>query len=200
MPTSSIVRGLGRVSPRQYRFPASYRPHAPLIGPFSPEADGSSHSLGSSLTFVAWPAANRRIGYMFCLAEPYLVRKVWWWNGTVGGSNTLDVGVFTEDGNTLLVSGGPVTAAGAAPSIQEVDCTDTLLPAGRHWCVAVCNGSTTQVGVCGVSALGLTRCTGYAQHAASGATLSTSGAFVPAAMGSANTLFVFGIANRTQVA
>lgn len=203
MPTSSLKPAM-MGSPMAVSYPASYRPDDIIIGPLSNcaignEITGLTSGFGTVGT-LAWPAASRILAYPFTLIEPYLVRKVWWQNGgTAAGTDSTDVGVFTEDGVTKLVSSGS-TAATGTNVVQEVDVTDTLIYPGRYWCCAIQGGTTnTRAGI-NVAAT-LLRVCGCAQMAGSGSTLPAGGGtnFVPAAVAGTGLAF-FGIACRTQVA
>lgn len=197
---SATVRHLGnRVGQpvTQLAFPPSYRPDDVLISPLSWQAIGAEHSaIGSTTVFASstYPAANRALGYMFCLGDWNLVRKVWWMNGNTATTDNADVGVYTEDGATLLVSGGS-TAIATANVVQEKDCTDTLLAPGRYWCVYNQSG-VTATPIMATTPAAVLRALGCAQFAGAVALGST---FTPAAIASAN-FPLFGIAMRTQVA
>lgn len=197
MPTSGLRRQLPGQSPMQWAFPASYRPQMPIISSFSYEAMGSELGLsGTNWGNNAYTAANRALGFMFCLAEPFLVVKMWWMNGTTATTDNADVGVYTEDGATLRVSAGSTLLSGAS-QIQEVDVTDTLLLPGRYWCVCNQNGTTGSRYACNAAAPTVLRPFGWAQFAGAVPLGST---FTPAALTSGTTAPMFGIASRTQLA
>lgn len=178
-------------------FPASYRPNDVLISPMSLCAAGIDTYLLSATAFASgtYPASNRALGYMFEIADYFLVRKVWWFNGTTATTNNADVGVYSEDGATKLVSGGSTLIA-TANVVQEIDCTDTLLPPGRYWCVYNQNGTTATPMLNSTASVGLLRVMGWAQFAGA---VSLGAAFTPAAIATTGVPF-FGIAGRTQVA
>jgi hypothetical protein len=107
------------------------------------------------------------------------------------------VGVYTEDGATLLVHGGSTAISGAS-LVQEVDVTDTLIVGpGRYWCAYVQSGTTaTPSGILPTAIL--TRSMGVATMAGSGSTLGST--FTPAAAATGTVIVMCGIAARTQVA
>jgi hypothetical protein len=197
MPSSIIRRSQGLVPMTDYPLgrAGSYRPDEPVISPASFGAIGVE--IGTSVALAisgTYPAANRALGYMFTLCDYYLVRKVWWVNGTTATTDSADVGVYNEAGTTLLVSGGS-TAIATANVVQEKDVTDTLLAPGRYWCVYNQNGVTATPYSWSISA-NQQRAWGCAQFAGAVPLGST---FTPAAV--VGTIFPhFGIANRTQVA
>ncbi len=196
---SSILRHLGGqvgTPIAQPAFQPSYRPDDVLIHPLSHCASGEDlTTLGTTaLASSTYPATNRALGFMFCLADYFLVQKVWWLNGTTATTDNADVGVYTEAGTTLLVSGGS-TAIATANVVQEINVTDTLLAPGRYWCVYNQNG-VTATPWCSAHAVQLARCMGHAQFAGAVPLGST---FTPAALAS-GVFPVFGIAARTQVA
>jgi len=199
MPSSVIRHGQGLVRPVAYpTSPASYRPDDVIISGYSLCASGVE--LGALTTASAtynsatYPATNRALGFMFTLADYYLVRKVWWMNGTTATTDSADVAVYTEDGATRLVAAGS-TAIATASVVQEVDVTDTLLAPGRYWCVYNQNGVTATPVMTAHSAA-VARAAGWAQFAGA-VPLGTT--FTPAGVAAAN-LPLFGIASRTQVA
>lgn len=194
MPTSSL-RPAMLGSPMGLSFPASYRPDLPLVGLLSPCALGddlAGMGVGSTAS-TTYPAANRAIAFMFVVADHFLVRKVWWVNGTTATTDSADVGVYTEAGD-LLVSGGG-TAIATANVVQEVDVTDTLLQPGRYWC-AYAQSGTTATPMASPATIALVRAMGVAQMASAYVLPAT---FVPAAAASAVIPFC-GISSRTQVA
>lgn len=177
--------------------PPSYRPNEVLIGTWSLQAVGAAMvglATANPVASTAYPASNRAHGFPFEIADYFLVQKVWWLNGTTATTDNADVGVYTEAGTTLLVSGGSTLIA-TANVVQEKDCTDTLLAPGRYWCVYNQSG-TTATPLCWVpTALPLRAC-GCAQFAGA---VPLGASFTPAVI--ASTLVpVFGIAGRTQVA
>lgn len=200
MPTSIVRGGVGNTLPlAQLAFPATYRANDVLIHPFSHQADGGSAFglLNSTIASRTYPASNRALGFQFCLADPFTVMKVWWLNGATATTDNADVGVYTEAGTTLLVSGGSTLIA-TASIVQEKDCTDTMLAPGRYWCVYNQNGVTATPSGWSAGAAGLIRVTGggWAQFAGA---VPLGASFTPAAL--AGTVFpFFGIAGRTQVA
>lgn len=199
MPTSSLKPAM-MANPMALSYPASYRPDMVLIHCLSYQACGNE--IGGVAGTAVWasntyPSASRILAFPFALAESYLVRKVWWYNGTTATTDSADVGVFTEDGATKLVSSGS-TAIATANVLQEVDVTDTLLTPGRYWCAYI-QGGVTATPFCIVLAAnaGVARAIGVAEQSGSGSTLGST--FTPAAL-SSTTFPIFGIAARTQVA
>lgn len=194
MPTSSLIPAM-QGSPIQLAYPASYRPNDVMIHAFSWQALGAELAgIGGVLQSNTYPAANRALGFMFAITEPFPVRKVFWVNGTTATTDSADVAVYREDGATRLVSGGG-TAIATANAVQEVDCTDTLLAPGRYWCVYNQNG-VTATGIGLASNLNYHRLFGWAQFAGA-VPLGTT--FTPAAPAS-QIMPLFGISSRTQVA
>jgi hypothetical protein len=199
MPTSSIVpQTVTNRQPQSFSFqtPHSFRPSDVLISPLSWCALGTANvSQGANIASTAYPASSRVLAYPFEIADYLTVVKVWWLNGATATTDSCDVGVYTEAGTTLLVSGGSTAIAGAN-IIQEVDCTDTLLAPGRYWCAYVQGGTTATPHALPTTAANL-RSMGCAQMAGSGSTLGAT--FTPAANASAF-LNIFGISARIQVA
>lgn len=195
MPSSIRRLSVGTTPMVGWDFPPSYRPSEVLIGPASMCALGAElGGMAATIASATYPAANRALGYMFCLSDYFLVRKVWWANGTTATTDNADVGVYTEDGATLLVSAG-ATAISGATTLQEVDVTDTLLKPGRYWCVYNQNG-VTATPICYGLAIPNVRAMGWTQFAGAVPLGST---FTPAAIAAVGVPY-FGIASRTQAA
>lgn len=183
-------------SPISLPFLPTYRPDDVLISPWSKQALGD-HLGAEAMTTQAsgtYPAASRVLAYPFALCDPFLCVKVWWHNGTTATTDTADVGVYTEDGTTLLLHGSAAIAT--ANVVQEVDITDVLLPPGRYW-AAYIQGGTTATPLGFTPAAAQMRVIGCAQQAGSGSALGST--FTPAAIAGAFFPY-FGIAQRTQVA
>lgn len=196
MPSKVIRHTFGTTPMVQYPTPGNYRANDVLISPISMAAFGLETPAIAALAVASatYPSASRAFGFMFCIGDYYLVRKVWWMNGATATTDSADVGVYTEDGATLLVSGGS-TAIATANVVQEKDCTDTLLAPGRYWCVYNQNGVTATPQMMALS-VAQARAIGWAQFAGA---VPLGAAFTPAAVAAANVPY-FGIAARTQVA
>lgn len=170
-------------------------PNQVLISTVSREAVGEEIAGQFSGVYGSntYPAANRALAVPFSIAHPFLVRKVWWFNGTTATTDSADVGVYTEAGARIVSGGG--TAIATASALQEVDVTDTLLQPGRYWLAYSQNGTTATPYQSTVSAV-LARVLGAAQMDSAYVLPST---FTPAAVSAAN-LPVCGIASRTLAA
>lgn len=194
MPTSLLRSAVARILPAELWMPPSYQVNDTLISGLSYCAIGVElQSVTTSLASTAWPTSNRAIAFPFSIAERFVVKKVWWMNGTTATTNNADVGVYTE-GGALLVSGGGTLIAGAN-ILQEADVTDTLLRPGRYWC-AYCQNGTTATPTCVGGSLATLRAVGLAQMASAYPLPAT---FVPAAM-QTGIMPYFGIADRAQAA
>lgn len=87
---------------------------------------------------TTWNTANQARYYPMSLPFPYVVRRVWWLNGSTA-SNNRDFGVYSASGKLLVSSGS--TAASGASSIQFVDVTDTYLSPGDYWFAFNCDSA-----------------------------------------------------------
>lgn len=105
-----------------------------VVNTMTPEClAGDLRPTGSSAFFgsMAW-TANLCIYLPLILSQPLIVSQFYWYNiATVNGST--DVGIYTEDGATKLVSTGSTLNSGAN-SIQVVNVSDVTLPSNcRLW-------------------------------------------------------------------
>jgi len=115
----------------------------PVLSPYSPEAlAGAVVGGGTTLvnvTSLAWPVANRLLGYPVRILSPTLITKLWIANGTTAAGN-LDVGIYDARG-TLVVSSGSTAQSGTS-TMQVLDITDTRLGLGDYYVCAVMDGVT----------------------------------------------------------
>lgn len=112
------------------------------IHPASPQCLGrelaAAQSAGAaSATFTA----NLLVCLPLLTAEALVVSQFFWHNGSAVDGNT-DVGIYTLDGATKLVSTGATLNAGTS-QIQTVNVADFILsPNTRYWLVLGCDSST----------------------------------------------------------
>ena len=88
----------------------------------------------------AWPLALYVAYVPFQLPFPYLVRRIWWQNGSAAGGNT-DVGVYTSGGTRVFSTGSTAGSGNSAP--QFVTIADTLLHPGSYFFAMVHDSITT---------------------------------------------------------
>lgn len=101
------------------------------INVFSPEMLGLEMlAYGSPTVSGTAIGANAVIHHPLILPYPFVVSQFFWVNGGGVAGNT-DIGVYTEDGATLLASSGAVLNSGTS-TIQLVDITNVTLPANRR--------------------------------------------------------------------
>lgn len=108
-----------------------------LISPFSIHSFGGT-DIGGPASAV-YPLANLALYFPFVLAEPVLVKKVAWMNGTAVSGN-VDVGVYDEVGTRLFSTGS--TAQAGTSAKQEVDITDIYLTPGLYYLAIACDNTT----------------------------------------------------------
>lgn len=175
-------------------FPAA-RLHMPVISSFfSPEAVGTSGLVvnTSATASATWPSANLAIFVPFALAASYLVKSLWWANGTAVAGN-VDCGIYSL-GGALLVNAGSTVQAGTS-AIQSVTLgTPILLTPGPYYMALACSSSSATIKR-GAGNLNAQKILGMAQWATGGlplgaATLaSVTNAYVP----------LFGFTSRTLI-
>lgn len=123
-------------------FPATGR-HRSVISVGSLESCGVHMGAlgGFAGASALWPTANLAYFYPFTLKYPYVVKKVWWGNGTAVNGTT-DVGIYSV-GGTLLTSSGATTQAGTSV-IQSVTLgTPYLLTPGSYYMAMSASTGTT---------------------------------------------------------
>jgi hypothetical protein len=194
MPTSAFTSTLASTSIAAMAAPSALEFNQHLITPLS------LCSIGSELTGVVGPTlaagaavTNQAFACPFQIAAPFLVRKVFWFNGTTATTDSADVGVYTEAGVRMVSGGG--TAISGANALQEVDVTDTVLRPGRYWLAFAQNGTTATPMMTAMVSYNLRSC-GCGQMASAYPLPST---FTPAQVLS-NNFPIMGIASRTLAA
>lgn len=103
---------------------------------------GDIQVLDTAFGSTVW-TANLLIFIPLILTRPCLVAQFFWRNGTVvSGTNSMEVGVYNEDGSAKLGTSGLVTPTGTS-AIQVVNVTDFYLPANKRlWLALGCDNAT----------------------------------------------------------
>lgn len=116
-------------------------PVRPAITPFHGESLGTFLGAVASAApaSAAWVTAQTGLYVPFVISEPVYAKKLFWYNGATASGNVC-VAVYSDDGKRLVTTGS--TAQAGTSVVQEVDVTDTLIPAGRNW-IALAGGATT---------------------------------------------------------
>lgn len=114
----------------------------PIITSISANSLGPNMLTEPALTFAAavWPTANLAFFIPFRIAYPYLAQKMFWNNGATVGTNTIQVGIYDDQGNQLVIS--TATTTSGANVLQSVSITPTLLQRGLYYMAMVMNGAT----------------------------------------------------------
>ncbi len=84
---------------------------------------------GTAMATAAWPAASRAIYVPISLPFDYLVKRLFWSNGTTATGN-VDVGIFHGTSLSKLVSTGAVAQSGTS-TLQYV-ASASFSPAGDY--------------------------------------------------------------------
>lgn len=128
-------------------YPASFqRRDVEVLSPISEESLGPRGFRGMGLQSASsqtW-VANLAVFVPFGISRPFLVREVWWFNGSAAGNN-VDVGVYATDG-TLLFSLGSTASGANSAVITSSGMTDYTLAAGDYYMAFACSGTTNDVG------------------------------------------------------
>jgi hypothetical protein len=149
-----------------------------VIGPFSKEALGEQCrvSLGLASPSSGTWVANLAVFVPFGVSHPFLVREMWWYNGSTAAS-TIDVGLYDTAGNRLASLGN--TAQGTVSSVvTSTTFTDYTLAPGDYYMAFVCAGTTATVGVWAPAANNIAAY-GVGQTALGSATLTNPSTIVP---------------------
>ncbi len=176
------------------------RYHPPVISSFGAETPslatgcitGQVTNVGGS---ALWPTSNLAIYIPFRIWTPYLVKALWWANGTAV-AGTADVGIYTV-GGTLLVNSTATTQTGTS-TIQVVTLGTALLlsPGSYYMGMDGSTGTTAQYQRVAQAVNAGWQASGWAQQAVGSATLPATATF--AAYAQSYQPF-FGIASTTVI-
>lgn len=103
-------------------------------------AETAGMAINVNTVAAAWPSANLAIFVPVRIGYPFTAVKMFWINGATVGTNSVDVGIYDNQGNRLVNSGGTVTAG--ATGIQIVSITSTTLEPGLYYMAMAANGTT----------------------------------------------------------
>lgn len=113
------------------------------ISIFSPEILGLEMiAMGTPTINSTTTTADSVFHHPLILPSPFLLNQFFWVNGSAVNGTT-DIGIYTEDGQHLLVSTGATTNANTN-AIQLVNITDYILPANRRLWLTIGTNSGTQ--------------------------------------------------------
>lgn len=112
---------------------------------------GEGSCLGDTLANIAsqfiaaaaWPTANKAFYIPVQLLVAVTVYKIAWYNGATVGTNSVDVGIYTEAGTKIISTGSTLTAGASQP--QVVDIADTALAPDTYFLAMAMNGTTDTV-------------------------------------------------------
>lgn len=82
---------------------------------------------GGIVASAAWPAANQACYIPFKLPWPYVVRRLFWVNGSSVNSNA-DIGIYTSGGAKLYSSGSTAQSGASVPQYVTPASPLLLLP------------------------------------------------------------------------
>jgi hypothetical protein len=168
-----------------------------LIGTHSPESLGvplTTMALGTG-TASAWPTTNLAIYVPFQI--PYSMNVVMMWECHSTTSGNFDLGIYKEDGTTIITKG--TTAMAGTNVMQQADITDTLLPGpARYYMGMSVDNTTATIFRANPAVAGVVQALGVFQQASAFVLPTSSATFAQ------NTTWtvvpLFGIAGRTAVA
>lgn len=105
-------------------------------------ARGLGFSTPGSIT---WPVGSTAFYIPMWIPWPYLVKRVFWVNGSSVASTNRDFGIYTADGTRIYSTGS--TAASGTSSVQYVTPgTEILLSPGRYYFALSTDSTTTNRG------------------------------------------------------
>lgn len=171
-------------------WPRSFSREQVVITPYSLQSLclGLSGFVGAAS--AVFPSANLAIFYPFVVCEPFVVVKMFTYNGAAVGDN-VDVGLFAQDGTRLVSMGS--TAQSGTNALQSFDIADTQLGPGVYYAGLACSGTTSTFFRRTTGNAGLLQALGFAQQASAFALPATA----TLAAISNDYLPMFGLTGRT---
>ena len=133
-----MIRGRNRLTAPPYMSPLNQI----AISVAHAECLGRDLNAVSSVTSSAAWTANLCMYIPLLTTSPILVSRFYWVNGATVNGNT-DVGIYSFDGATKIISTGATANAGTN-AVQTVDVTDTTLAANASYWLALGSDSGTQ--------------------------------------------------------
>jgi hypothetical protein len=111
---------------------------------FGAGGDGPISQQGglSAPASASWGTANLARILPFQLPFPYLVVRLFWWNGSALGN--ADIGIYSLAGGKIYSSGSTVQSGGPAPQFVTPS-TSILLPPGSYFLALANDGSRHDV-------------------------------------------------------
>lgn len=113
------------------------------FGEGSMAADVYYSTAGNLSAAGVWPVANKGIYIPVQVLVSCTVYQLGWLNGATVGTNTVDVGIYSEAG-TRLISTTPTLTSGAS-ALQTVNIADTVLTPDTYYLAMAMNGTTDTV-------------------------------------------------------
>ena len=171
-------------------------PNMPCIMPFSKESIGVNRPGSVAVTTPAtavWPSANRALYIPFTLNRPYVVRRLFWANGTTVSGN-VDVGIYLADQTKVLSTGS--TAQATISVIQSVSVTETVLAPGNYFMALVMDNATGHIIRVANPNANQGKALGYAEQATAFPLPSTA---TMATYATSAITHVFGLTSRTVI-
>lgn len=129
-----------------------------------------------------WTTANQARYYPMTLPFPYVVRRVWWVNGSSASGNR-DFGIYSIGGARIFSTGS--TAASGASVPQWVTVTPFLLPPGDYY-FAFNSSDTTNAVAGGATSAAQQRFAGILQEAVGATALPATATFATATVATVN--------------
>lgn len=125
--------------------PARARPASVFISPFSPEGYGAQLRAvnTTAIATAAYPAVQRALFFPFRTYRQETVYRFFWVNGTTASTDNLQVGVYTNAGNSIKL--GTSTTATGVSQAQFDNISDFVLPAGSYLMAIWSSGTTTHL-------------------------------------------------------
>ena len=129
-------------------FPTLY-PTPLFVHTWSPwSAFDDIYGVIGSITFTAsgtWPVASAAFYVPIWLPWPYLVSRVFWYNGSSVASVNVDFGIYNADG-TLIYSTGSTARVGASAAQYVTPSTPFVLSPGQYYFGHSCDSTTASRG------------------------------------------------------
>lgn len=99
--------------------------------------------MGTTAPTSAAATANKAYYVPIRFPASVTVRRMWYCVGATGGTNNIQLGIYTEAGSQLVATAS--TLVGTAANLVHLDVTDTTLAPGSYYLAVALNGITATI-------------------------------------------------------
>ncbi|MEO6604357.1 MAG: hypothetical protein ABIN55_01965 [Aeromicrobium sp.] len=115
----------------------------PMLGTGDDLSTVAIRVLGGGTLASSALATDRAVYVPINIPRPLVAKRMWYVVGATGGTNTIQLGIYTESGSQIVAT--TATTVGTAANLVHLDITDTTLTPGSYYLAVVLNGTTATI-------------------------------------------------------